>query len=167
MNPTKRKADLVVERLPDETLVYDLRNHRAYCLNLSSSLVWNHCDGKTGISDLATLVAQELKVPDSKDLVQLALDELKRARLITGGPEEASNAPALSRRDAVRRLGLAGILGPLIPAVVSLVAPTAASAVTCVGDKDCKNNPRAFVGLCCCSARRKCTSQGKCGGAVC
>ncbi len=167
MNPKRRRADLVVEKLPDETLVYDLARHRAYCLNQSSSFVWNHCDGKTSIRGLADLLARDLHVSHSEEIVRLALDELDRARLLVEGSAGERDEGGLSRRAAARKIGVAGILGALIPTVVTLVAPTAASAVTCVSDDDCKKNPRAYVGLCCCKARKKCSSTGKCSGAVC
>jgi len=167
MNPKRRRDDLVVERLPEETLVYDLKRHKAYCLNVSSSLVWRHCDGKTNISDLARLLEKELSTPESEDMVKLALGELNSAGLLVPGEGEIPFAGGISRRAAVRRMGVAGVIGALIPTVVSFAAPTAASAVTCVADSNCKANPRAYVGLCCCKARRKCLATGKCSGAVC
>jgi hypothetical protein len=36
MLPKARKKDLIVERLEDETLVYDLKTDRAHCLNHSA-----------------------------------------------------------------------------------------------------------------------------------
>ena len=37
--PRARQDELVVEELPDETLVYDLKRHKALCLNRTSVLV--------------------------------------------------------------------------------------------------------------------------------
>ena len=40
--PRARQDELVVEELPDETLVYDLKRHKARCLNRTAALVWQH-----------------------------------------------------------------------------------------------------------------------------
>jgi hypothetical protein len=40
-HPKKRRKGLVVHALPDETLVYDLENDRALCLNRTAALVFS------------------------------------------------------------------------------------------------------------------------------
>ena len=39
--PRARQDELVVEELQDETLVYDLKRHKARCLNRTAALVWS------------------------------------------------------------------------------------------------------------------------------
>ena len=46
-----------VERLAGETLVYDLRRHRAHCLNPAATLVWRCCDGRTTVASAAARLA--------------------------------------------------------------------------------------------------------------
>ena len=58
--PRARQEELVVEELPDETLVYDLKRHKAHCLNRAAALVWQHCDGRTTSSDMAEILEQGL-----------------------------------------------------------------------------------------------------------
>ena len=48
--PRARQDELVVEELSDETLVYDLKRHKANCLNRTAALVWQDCDGQTSVS---------------------------------------------------------------------------------------------------------------------
>jgi len=38
--PRKRRDGLVVQELPEETLVYDLERHKAHCLEAASAAVW-------------------------------------------------------------------------------------------------------------------------------
>ena len=38
--PRARTSELIVKELPDETLVYDLANDKAHCLNHTAALVW-------------------------------------------------------------------------------------------------------------------------------
>ncbi len=44
--PIARKKDVVVQELPDEVLIYDLKSNKAMCLNEISAFVWHNCDGK-------------------------------------------------------------------------------------------------------------------------
>jgi len=46
--PLARSADLIVDSVGDELLVYDSVSHRAHSLNSVGAAVWRACDG-TGI----------------------------------------------------------------------------------------------------------------------
>ena len=61
--PRARQDDFVVEKLPDETLVYDLNRYKAHCLNPTSALVWRRCDGRTTVAEVAALLERELRYP--------------------------------------------------------------------------------------------------------
>ncbi len=140
--PLARKSDLVVERMGEETLVYDLRNHKAHCLNAGAALVWHHCDGEYDRAALDTLLHEKLGIPGEAALTELtladvALRELAAANLLESG----ADAPKMSRREVGR--AMKRVLGASIalPAVMSIVAPDAASAASLV--QDCagfKNN---------------------------
>ena len=54
-----RHDELVVQELPDEVMVYDLKSHKAHCLNKTAAFIWNHCDGETSVADLVTLLKEE------------------------------------------------------------------------------------------------------------
>jgi hypothetical protein len=133
-----RSADVVLEELPDELLVYDLKRHRAHCLNRAAAAVFRACDGRR---DLAALVAEAQKTlgPDAdEELVHAALEELSRARLIEHAP-----ARPVSRRKVLRALALA-------PAVLSILAPRAAQAASCGGrGSSCTKRSDCCPGLNC------------------
>src|SRR5207247_1758770 len=94
----------------------------------TAALVWRHCDGKSGVADLAALLQRELNVPTDDEAVWLALDRLGRAHLLRERPTLPDNAARTSRRGLVRKLAMAGGLAM----VTSIVAPEAAQAATCV-----------------------------------
>ena len=136
-----RRQGLVVQELPDEVLMYDLKRHKAHCLNRTAAFVWNHCDGQTTVDEIAKLMETEWHTPVSEDAVWLALEQLSKADL----REERITLPAtkagMSRRSAVRRLGFGAMLA--VPTVLSLVAPAAAQSSSvpvvcqsCVKKKD-------------------------------
>ena len=161
-----RSEHLVVRELLDETLVYDVQRHKAHCLNRSAALVWRACDGRTSIPEIAARLVRELDLPNDEVFVQAALAQLGRARLLNEAP--ARQAVPSPRRQALQRLGW----GLAAPAVVSILAPTLAEAVTCVPKADCDNAAKCSQGPtqccdrrpCCEKPNRKCLPQGDTGG---
>ena len=127
LSPTARKEGLVVEELPDEVLVYDVNRHNAHCLNQSAALVWKHCDGRNTIEDLTRILQRESKTPVDDEVARLALEQLGKAHLLQ---EPIGGTKGVSRREAMRRLGLAAAV--TLPLVTSIVAPTPAQAATCL-----------------------------------
>ena len=136
MKPTRRTEALVVTELEGEVLVYDLERHRAHCLNPPAAVVFKHCDGTRSVEDLARLLGSHWGAPADAECVWLALDRLGRARLLREPVKRPREVGRLSRRDLVRRIGIA----VLLPAVTSILAPTAAqAAATCVSN--CGSHP--------------------------
>src|SRR5437899_315891 len=106
--PHAREEGLLIHELPDELLVYDLERHRAHSLNRTAALVWGHCDGRTTVAELASLIERELNLPAEEDLVWLALDRLGRAHLLRERLTPPAEAASYSRREFARKLALVG-----------------------------------------------------------
>lgn len=138
--PLARTKGLVVNELPEEIVVYDRGSHKAHCLNRTAALVWKRCDGRTTPARIAQLVGQDLNSRVGEDLVWYALEQLAKDRLLTekvvprpsGDDAAAFTAARLSRRELVRRLGLAAVVA--LPLITTIVAPTPveAAASNCV-----------------------------------
>ena len=135
MHARARQNDILVERVGDETIVYDGERHEAHSLNRSASIVWQHSDGEHSVPQLAELLGSELGVEPDDSLVEYALDRLANAHLLESEPTES-----LSRRDAVRRLTLAGAAAVALPVVLSMVAPTEAMAASGSQNSQGQNN---------------------------
>jgi hypothetical protein len=140
--PRARKEGLLIERLPDEVLVYDLDRKKAHCLNGSAALIWNNCDGKTTVDGIFRILQQHDQETVSDDVVWLGLDQLYDARLIETRVTRPGVKGKLSRRELVKRIGVA----VSIPLVASILAPTASASLSCVG-RPCA----AGCGVCTCS----------------
>ena len=151
--PRARTDHLVVKQVADETLVYDLQRHRAYCLNAAAGLIWDQCDGQTDAGQMATVLQSELGLPRDEDVVQLGLAGLDRAHLLV----ERLGPPLLTARYSRRKFLIkAGVVGlaVLLPTVISIVSPTAAQAATClttctVSDDGIPCNPAQCTKICC------------------
>ena len=135
--PHARAKGLVIERLADETLVYDLRRHRAHCLNGAATLVWEGCDGRTTLAAAAARLERELHITGGEALVLSGLRQLARARLLAESPAIETIEGLTSRRELLRALGLGATASALLPVVESIVSPTAAQAASCLTSAEC------------------------------
>lgn len=124
-----RDNGLVVDDLPDEVLVYDLETHQAHCLNRTAALVWRACDGQSTAAEIARRLTAELDAPFNEEFVLLALNQLESQQLLQDFDIARAQFAVLSRRQMVRRLGLATAIA--VPLVTSIVAPRAVEAATC------------------------------------
>jgi len=159
--PKARKNDLVTRQIPGELLVYDLKRHKAYCLNDTAAAVWKGCDGKRTVSELAFKLQQDQKSPVDEKIVWLALDQLEKSYLLQTKAARPIGLPALSRRGLIR----AGIITAIaLPLVTMITTPTAAQAGspitlnTCTGRHN--NDPGGCGGNPCSDAAGNCTPNG-------
>lgn len=116
--PKAKINDLVVQESGQEILLYDLVTNKAYCLNETSAIVYQACDGRKTIADLK----KQSNFPD--EIIFLALEELRRENLL----EEnfVSLFDGMSRRQVIKKLGFPSLL--VLPVISSVVAPAAAAA---------------------------------------
>jgi hypothetical protein len=105
--------------------VYDERRHLAFCLNESSSVIWNLANGEHTIAQIRRAASLKLETPITEDLVLFALKELQADGLLESVPI-ADVGKTISRRAMLQRLGAGGAM--LLPIVSAIVAPTAAQA---------------------------------------
>jgi len=124
-----RKEGLLVEELPDEVLVYDLDRKKAHCLNKTAALIWQHCDGKRSVSEIALAVSHILNGPIDEEVVWYGLKHLSKNRLLQKDVALPGKLPNVTRRDLIRKIGLA----VSVPLVISVLAPPASAAASCVG----------------------------------
>jgi hypothetical protein len=128
--PLAREGGLVVRELDGELLVYDLETHRSHCLNRTAALVWGKCDGRRDVREIARGVGAALKSPVDERVVWFALERLERKNLLRGALAPPADSPRLSRRELMRRIGVAAVL---IPVITTITAPTAYANVSCSG----------------------------------
>ena len=68
--PLARKIELVEQQLNGELLIYDLRINKAYCLNETSTLVYQHCNGKNTVAEISNLISKKLNQPVMGNMCQ-------------------------------------------------------------------------------------------------
>jgi hypothetical protein len=129
--PISRKDNLVVQEADDEVLIYDLSENKAFCLNETSALVWQACDGERSTAEISEFVSQKLNSPVKEDLVWLALNQLKKEKLIENNIELPNYFAGMSRREVVKKVGIGTMVA--LPIISSLVSPVAAQVRSCTG----------------------------------
>ena len=141
MDP-KAKTNILVEEMADETLVYDLDRHRAHTLNATAAFLLGAADGTRSEAELAELASEEFGSPATEEVVRLGLQRLERASLLEwGGNIEIPEG--VTRRQAIRRLALVGIL---VPTVMTVITPLPGQAATNIPLTACS---LANAGKCC------------------
>ena len=138
--PQARTSGVVVEHLADEVLVYDLERDRAHCLNLAAARVWERCDGKHSVTEIATEVGNE-------EAVWMAVEQLSRAGLLEEKIKRPAAANGVSRREVMKKIAVAAAIG--VPVVTSIVAPKASHAANCrPSGQSCNAAAQCCSGVC-------------------
>jgi hypothetical protein len=171
--PLARRDDLIIREVGDEVLVYDLRSHRAHCLNRTAALVWRRCDGQTDLADLAALFGPAASA--GPIIVGSALAQLGRAGLLARTTDLPEPKADLSRRRLLRVGVGAAAGGVLLPAVSSIVSPVAAqlSSGCRANSIGCTSNAQCCSGLCsgslctCVPNGETCTTGSQCCSGNC
>ena len=121
--PRKLRGDrITVREIEAEVLIYDGRTHRAWCLNPSSACIWQLCDGRNTVGNIAAGAAKELGLAVTEELVLMTIEELQEKGLLEGDMGEARPRDA-SRREMIQKLSLA--TAALLPVVAAITAPPA------------------------------------------
>lgn len=131
MRPRSIQGDRInFQEVDSETLVYDERSHRAWCLNRSAACIWRLSDGRSTVAEIAARAEIELGLPVSSELVLLTLAELSEKDLLDA--DSIADLPqGISRREMIGKAGLAA--AALLPLIASLTAPPAAAQSGSVG----------------------------------
>jgi hypothetical protein len=131
--------------MADEVLVYDLDRNRGHCLNRTAALIWEHCDGKVTIKELASMLERDLKTQVDERVIWYGLNQLSKFRLLDEPVAMPASLARLTRRELVKRIGLT----VSVPLIISIIAPTASAALSCVG-VDCTRAPSRCGSQCTC-----------------
>jgi hypothetical protein len=155
--PAARSRGLIVRRVDDETLVYDPERHRAHCLGPLAAAIWRACDGRATASEIAARIEGDR--PLDPAVVSLIARRLARAHLLDG---RVAAPPDLARREWLRKAaGLGGF------AILSITAPLAVEAATCVANCTGRPNGTCTTLPCCPPATGNCCNQGGGGNCTC
>ncbi len=133
------RPGLLRHHLDGQVLIYDAREDRVHLLDPTTGHVFELLEqgGRTRegiVGELAT----RMDAVESDSMLQLSLDELRKADLLEDSAPAMPALSELNRRDLLRKVGLAGAAALLVPAIATLTATPAYAQASC----------RAQGGLC-------------------
>lgn len=165
---TARTDGLLVEKVGDETVIYDTVSKHAHCLSPLAAAVFEHCDGRTPVDQAAKAVSESLGEPVDAVRVLDAVAQLEERELMAPPPTLRAS---LSRREMIRRTAAVGAAAAATPLIVSIVAPTPAAAATpTCGDIlccACSTGPQFGQPCCIHPTAIQCNCTAKESGASC
>lgn len=126
--PQSRQTNIVVQEFENEILIYDLKSDKAYCLNETSAMVWQLCDGEHSVVQISQKLSKKLNNPMTEDVVWLALDSFKKNNLLKDCNDVEINFNGLNRRQVIKKIGFASMIA--LPVIASVIAPTSAMAAS-------------------------------------
>lgn len=172
--PKSRTANIVVQHLADEILIFDLTTNQAYCLNSTAAFVWQHSDGETPVREIALRLQKKLRTPIEEGIILFALKTLKEQNLLANNISLAE-AAGVNRRQLINLLGKSAAVA--IPLVFSITAPAAASAAspgslratgqTCSSGSQCVSGACSSSNTCCLNDGVGCVTNSQCCGGTC
>ncbi|MEM7353255.1 MAG: von Willebrand factor type A domain-containing protein, partial [Acidobacteriota bacterium] len=119
------RRDLIVNRLPDEALVYDPATRTAHRLPRIVALVFHHADGETPVASVVEqLLVEAGNETAAHDMLRAALEQLAAKGLL-----EAETHAGSTRRAFLSR---GGQIAAALPVISSIVAPGPAAAVSII-----------------------------------
>lgn len=149
--PIARVENIIVQELPDEVLVCDTTTNRMFCLNQTAAEVWKLADGTRNIKEISRLLSKKFHSNVGEELVSFALMELSKENLLAEKMPTNEVFQNLSRREVIRRVGLASMVA--LPLISSLTMPKAIHA-----SSSCVDNGDGLPAGCACQVRFDCES---------
>jgi hypothetical protein len=134
MNSLPRvRPGLLRHELDGQVLIYDAREDRVHLLDTTTGHVFELLEqGERSPEGIVSELATRMNSVESDSLLQLSLEELRKADLLEDGPTAMPPLSDISRRDLLRKVGLAGAAALLVPAIATLTATPAYAQASCL-----------------------------------
>ncbi len=121
--PRAKTSNIVQLAVENELLLYDLAINKAFCLNKTSANIYNLCNGKNEITN----IAKKINLP--VEIVKIAINALSKQNLLTEQIELYK-----SRRQLLKNVALTTAALPLI-SIVSVPSAIQAASSLCGGSR--------------------------------
>ncbi|MEO7684030.1 MAG: hypothetical protein ABIU86_08850, partial [Gemmatimonadaceae bacterium] len=103
------RPGLLRHELDGQVLIYDAREDRVHLLDTTTGHVFELlAKGDRSREGIVSELATRMSSLESESLLQLSLEELRKADLLEDGPAAMPPMSDISRRDLLRKVGLVG-----------------------------------------------------------
>ncbi len=132
--PLAKNNDIIQQESGNELLLYKLDSNQAYCLNSTSTIIYQHCNGKTEVEEISR------KYGMNEEIILLALQKFETENLLAGQTEFRT----IPRRQLLIKAATSAVALPFISMIVAPSATQAASA--CINPNGAP--PNTSLGAC-------------------
>lgn len=127
------RPGLLRHELDGQVLIYDARDDRVHLLDTTTGHVLELLEkGDRSREGIVSELATRMNSLETDSLLQLSLDELRKADLLEDGPAAMPPLSDISRRDLLRKAGLVGAAALVVPAIATLTATKAYAQSSCL-----------------------------------
>lgn len=152
--PQARTAQLIVQPLDKEVLLFDSVTDKAHVLNETSALVWKLANGKRTVEQITQLAARELHTQPDTDLIWLALTQLSKANLLEQPAFAVPLTAQVTRREFLQKAAMAAAVIPVVKTISAPGAQQSASckpvSSSCMSTAECCPPDGCVAGVCTC-----------------
>ncbi len=136
-------------QLDEQVLVYDQLNDQVHLLDPTTACVLELLEAGQSLDQMTGELSKRHNLPSDTGLVELAIDELRRADLLMEVTNRHLDAD-VTRRDLVRKLAMVGAAAAFIPAVATLTATRGYAQGSVPGGPCafCTTNAQCISGTC-------------------
>ena len=114
-----RRGNLLSRKVGEETVIYDMDNDKALCLDKVSAIVWEASCDLNDMNELLNVLHRNGIEDADEQLVVLAIEQLNESNLLENSIDnETSQASILPRCDVLRQLTMYSAAA--LPLVTSL-----------------------------------------------
>lgn len=119
-----RRGNLLSRKMGEETVVYDMDNNKALCLNKVSSIVWEASCDLNDMDELLNVLHRNGIEDADEQLVVLDIEQLNESNPLENSIDnETFQVSILPRRDVLRQLKMYSVAA--LPLITSLSIPPA------------------------------------------
>ena len=153
------RAGLLRHDLDGQVVVYDSQCDRVHLLDLTTACVLELLESRTSGMGIEGELARRFDVQATDELLALSIQALGDANLLEQSSQDLKREPLSepSRRELLRKVAAAGVIGFLVPAITTLVPSMAYAQASCtaLGGSGCPTRP-------CCANSGTCTGGHCC-----
>ena len=105
------------------------------------------CDGKNSIKEISLQLSRKFDSNINEEFVLFTLNELDKENLLNNFKKENTFFSGVSRRDVIKKIGLASAVA--LPIISSVVMPKAVNAQSCFAENDSCGDDVECCSNCC------------------
>lgn len=122
-----QRKDLLVEKVLDELMVFNVKRNEANLLNHASAIVFRLCDGVSSVADMCDALEAADISPATEEAVWVALDDLAKANLIDLHEKPIRRT---TRREVLSRMSAGASAVALFSVITTITAPDVAAQIS-------------------------------------